>query len=205
MAWSQGFHVALRREWALGLALNQHGSHGSARVGGLARLERTMRDPLWYFPASERPAWTAWSAVVELSLRNMARAPRAGVGDPHAEFETEATHDVLPTVMVPCAGRSGPPSWVALTIKMHGLGRSDQATKGIGYPTRRMTWHFSPEALPWTASQNEGSGNMSGISRGAAIRQPDAAWIWQWALGHASCDEAEFKRNLGMDEMEARA
>lgn len=205
MAWSQGFHVALRREWALGLALNQHGSHGSARVGGLARLERTMRDPLWYFPASERPAWTAWSAVVELALRNMARWPRAGVGDTHGEFETEATHDVLPTVMVPCAGRRGPPSWVALTIKMHGLGRTDRPAKGSGYPTRRVTWHFSPEALPWTASGNAGSGNMSGISRGAAIRQPDAAWIWQWALGPASYDEAVLKENLGMDEMEARA
>ncbi|MEY3276980.1 MAG: hypothetical protein RL153_2248, partial [Verrucomicrobiota bacterium] len=63
LAWSMGFHTALRREWALGLALGQ----GQARPGGAVDLERSMRHRLWYFPASERPAWTAWSAVVELA------------------------------------------------------------------------------------------------------------------------------------------
>jgi len=210
MAWSQGFHVALRREWALGLALNQHGSHGSARVGGLARLERTMRDPLWYFPASERPAWTAWSAVVELSLRNMAKAlcnnGMTGGSGPHVE----PTHDVLPTVMMPfCQKDGGRTARLALSIELHGLGRTDKPAKVTGFPTRRITWHFSPECLPWTARAPSRKGGKStprkpnkGTSMVATARQPEAQWIWQWALGGDAGTVESLRDALGISDLE---
>lgn len=210
MAWSQGFHVALRREWALGLALNQHGSHGSARVGGLARLERTMRDPLWYFPASERPAWTAWSAVVELALGNMAKAlcnnGMTGGSGPHVE----PTHDVLPTVMVPfCQKDGGRTARLALSIELHGLGRTDKPAKVTGFPTRRITWHFSPECLPWTARAPSRKGGKStprkpnkGTSMVATARQPEAQWIWQWALGGDAGTVESLRDALGISDLE---
>ncbi|MBC8009494.1 MAG: SIR2 family protein, partial [Burkholderiales bacterium] len=64
-AWSHGFHPALRREWAHAAAF--------VRRPGSFREFAELQHPLWYYPAGERPDWTAWSAVLELALRELAR------------------------------------------------------------------------------------------------------------------------------------
>lgn len=217
MAWSHGFHVALRREWALGLAVSQHGgAHGDGlRMTGLARMTQRLRQDLWYFPASDRPAWTAWSAVVELALRNMARVlcRRHDVVSHGRVPETEATHDVLPTVLIPfCRDQVGRACRLALTIELQGLGRADKPPRVAGHPARRLVWQFPPECLPWTASPARGDNAKRpdvtvppslGASFGAATRQPDALWIWKWALDDGSGDEASLKVALGIGEREA--
>lgn len=185
LGWSMGFHPALRREWALALALGQRHENGTF---GAAALANQMRQKDWYFPASERPGWTAWSAVLEMALMNMAKALcRDG------SFEVEATHDGLPTVTLPYAVTGSVPSRLSLTLQLGGLDRLDKPPTTAGHPSRRVVWTFPEDALPWTPAPRRGSEQMKGTD-GKLLRrglgpvvwqsQPLADWIWKWAIRH---------------------
>src|SRR5690606_5961959 len=68
VGWSDRFHPALLREFAIGEAvLRRDGPGVSARVA--------TRAP-WFYPPSEQPQWTAWGVVVEIALRRMIAAWR---------------------------------------------------------------------------------------------------------------------------------
>ncbi len=189
LAWSQGFHASLRREWALALAFGQH----EARVGRATALMESMRHPLWYFPASERPAWTAWSAVVELALRNMGKALQRGGGQVE---EVQPTHDLLPTVMLPFHDPSSHGTSrariLALTIQLGGFDRLDKKPRVSGQPSLQTVWTFDGDALPWRvhpAGEDDagqpGGGKPKGRRATVAVNrrlQPSARWIWGWAL-----------------------
>ena len=172
-----------------------------------------MRHPLWYFPASERPAWTAWSAVVEMAFRNMAKVlcdkwSKTGETPP-----IEPTYDAQPTVMLPYGDGCGRPSRLSLSIEMQGLGRPDKLPKVTGYPTRKAVWQFSPESLPWTASvqglRDAGNGSadkpasMPRTSHVAVMLQPGADWIWKRALRADIGDKDEIQMALGITDAEA--
>jgi hypothetical protein len=179
LGWSGGFHASLRREWALALALGQRQGVGLLSA---ANLVRRMRHPLWYFPASERPGWTAWSAVVELALRNLA----VHLAPPHGEppSTVEATHNVLPTVILPYQVSShgaGVVSRIALTIQLEGLDRMDKPPVGVGFPARRVVWSFAEDALPWMGNVASEPSPRCGVSQVTWMAPPPASCIWDWA------------------------
>lgn len=182
LGWSGGFHVSLRREWALALALGQRQGAG---LLSSANLVRRMRHPLWYFPASERPGWTAWSAVVELALRNLAVHLAPPRGEPPSSVE--ATHNILPTVILPYRAPShdaGVVSRIALTIQLGGLDRMDKPPVGVGFPARRMVWSFAEDALPWmgnAASEPTEPSPRCGVSQVTWMAPPPASCLWDWA------------------------
>lgn len=189
LGWSVGFHAALRREWALGLALGQRQA-GAVAAG---QLVEQMRHPLWYFPASERPAWTAWSAVVELAVNFMAQQliqGRKGLGG-----QAEATHNTLPTVVLPFidAGLGGPVvTRIALTLQVGGLDRMDKAPFGAGFPARRVVWTFPDDALPWRGGlSDEAPGARCGVSQVVWMQQPPASTLWNWAKGQSGASGLE--------------
>lgn len=191
LAWSAGFHAALRREWALGLALGQSQDGAVAA----AQLAERMRHPLWYFPASERPAWTAWSAVVELAMNYLAKQLIRGRSVPFGE--AEATHNILPTVVLPFADRKLPGSVVtriALTLQVGGLDRMDKAPFGVGFPARRVVWTFPEHALPWRADGADPVDSpvaRNGVSQVVWMQESPALTLWNWALNQPKADALE--------------
>jgi hypothetical protein len=75
-AWTNRFHVALLREFAL--------METAAQKQGSGRHVQEFRAPHHYFPLVDRPGWGAWGAVVELALRRMAGSDEersTGVGE----------------------------------------------------------------------------------------------------------------------------
>jgi hypothetical protein len=75
-AWTNRFHVALLREFALMEAVARNQRSG--------RRVQEFRSPTLYFPLFDRPGWGAWGAVVELALRRMAGSEegrKVGVGE----------------------------------------------------------------------------------------------------------------------------
>jgi hypothetical protein len=182
LGWSGGFHVSLRREWALALALGQRQGAG---LLSSANLVRRMRHPLWYFPASERPGWTAWSAVVELALRNLAVHLAPPNGEPPSAVE--ATHNILPTVILPYRASphgAGVVSRIALTIQVGGLDRMDKPPVGVGFPARRVVWSFAEDALPWTVGtvpEAKEPSSRPGVSQVTWMASPPASCLWDWA------------------------
>jgi hypothetical protein len=201
-----GFHPALRREWALALALGQRQVNGTL---GAAEVVNQMRQPDWYFPASERPGWTAWSAVLEMALRNIAKGLVISGGE-----IVEATHDLLPTVILPFRDpgmTSSAVSRLALSFQLGGLDRLDKPPTTAGYPSRRLVWTFPEDALPWTPTRTviEGTAaavvGSSGRSRGLGPvlwqSQPPADWIWKWAGGEGVVkDGVELRIQLGIEQ-----
>lgn len=178
LAWSGEFHVALRREWARALVLGQlHGASSPStpsRSTTVARLDH----PLWYFPASERPAWTAWSAVVELALRRMGEILSRQPGEDTAE----PTSALRPTVLLRQGTRPASPR-LALTLQLRGFDRPGKRPDVPGAPARRVIWLFGEEALPWSAEPEPHNSPGLGLPLGNDrwILQPAPALLWQWA------------------------
>ena len=176
LSWSGEFHVALRREWARALVLGQVPSGGSgagaSRMGAVERLEH----PLWYFPASERPSWTAWSAVVELALRRMGEVlSGAGMDD-----VVEPTGALRPTVFLREGSRPASPR-IALTIQLRGFDRPGKRPVVPGLPARRVIWLFGEEALPWTSERTGEIQRGLPMGNDRWMVQPSPSVLWRLA------------------------
>ncbi|MBI1312317.1 hypothetical protein GC176_13590 [bacterium] len=63
--WITVFHRLLMREFALAEAIE------SPTLSQRTKVEKCLRESPWYFPLADRPAWAAWSVVVEIALRRM--------------------------------------------------------------------------------------------------------------------------------------
>lgn len=208
VGWTDRFHVALLREFAVGeTLLRRHGPGFS--------IQGLLRQP-WYFPASEHGDWTAWGVVVELALRRMIAAwrlrPAAG-GDGtrdaegHGPGEAQSWARPSPTLSParrgrrPLIGFSGgsarlplPPH--GLEISLLGLGRQRRSTSTRGAfvaPVHR--WWLAGQGIPWwTPDLRPPEGT------------PSAACLWAWACGReptpAMLDELD--RLLGVDRASAR-
>ncbi|HTI68925.1 MAG TPA: SIR2 family protein [Candidatus Limnocylindria bacterium] len=190
LAWSQGFHHALRREWARGLLLGS--SPGKFAV--VADLDC----PTWYYPASERPEWTAWSAVVELALRQLGRLALkvwCGAGKPEKGVEindldpVQATHAQRPSIFI--QRHPGPAAPVmSLTLQLRGFDRPGQSPRLPGNPSRKVIWMHADDATPWrtgTAPAQEGCRYGKDYWR----PQPCAADLWHLALNTPGTETAE--------------
>ena len=187
-AWSHGFHPALRREWAHAAALLR----SPATFRAFAELEH----PLWYYPAAERPEWTAWSAVLELALRRLAHlalehwsgAPAAAASSapsPAATADTvgaalldaplAATLAPKPTVLLKRhAGPAAPLVALTLQIRDHSR-RVARRPECPGFPSRHAVWLMPEDAVPWSRSEPVSSAAGSGPHASALARPPRAA------------------------------
>jgi hypothetical protein len=184
--WSGGFHVALRREWARALVLGRH----PGRREAVAALEHR----LWYFPANERPAWTAWSAVLELALRRLGdwatrywnRASSPFPREMEEEWAgLEAVQPALalrPTVFFRQRPRATSPV-VALTIQLRGFDRPGRPPAVPGAPARRVVWLMQEEDLPWTNRTEEAGVYRPGSTSGWFFPGPKWSGKWRWERG----------------------
>jgi hypothetical protein len=179
LGWSNGFHLALRREWARGLLL----ASNSGNLSVVADLEH----PLWYFPASERPSWTAWSAVLELALRRLARLAVehwSGKPVPDGVETIEATPALRPTVFFRQHAAPTAPI-VSLTLQLRGFDRPARRPDIPGHPARKVIWLFHEDALPWS-NQKAAAGTGYPMGADCWCPQPSAEVIWNLALGGAT-------------------
>jgi hypothetical protein len=167
VSWTQEFHVGLLREFAIAEQLLRDFRPGQ-------RLQQLRRWP-WYYPTSDHPEWTAWSAVLELAIRRLTASWRRAP----SQWATDATYAVggeHPTVAYQGSPRPRTPSH--LTILLHGFQRP-------GYPPRptpsrlHHNWELDVSAIPWAAQCRGGTPGVEALLLWAAGlgRQPDSASI----------------------------
>jgi hypothetical protein len=105
--WTNRFHVALLREFALIEAVARNQRSG--------RRVQEFRSPTFYFPLLDRPGWGAWGAVVELALHRMAGSEEGrtvGVGE--SEFPValvKATSETFTKTALVLRGPGSPRIW----------------------------------------------------------------------------------------------
>jgi hypothetical protein len=201
VGWTDRFHVALLREFAIGETLLRHHGPGFS-------IPALLRQP-WYFPASEQPAWTAWGVVVELALRRMVaswRLRRGAGGDGLCDAEgvpgirawCQPSTTLSPSRRGrrPLIGFSGgrahqpnPPN--GLEIALLGLGRQRRSTSVRGaYVGPVHRWWLRGQGIPWWSAETtppEGT--------------PTAACLWAWAAGREPSEAMleDLDRLLGVD------
>ena len=165
VGWTDRFHPALLREFAIGEAVLRRDGPGIA-----ARM--ATRAP-WFFPPSEHPTWAAWAVVVEIALRRMiaawrgslerwtepspcmapGRSRRPAVGFSHGEDSKPSTPRALAIVSTGFDRRSGPP-------RVRGA-----------FTGRVHHWRLRSQSVPWWPSDQR---PLPGT--------PSAAQLWAWTV-----------------------
>ncbi len=187
--WTSGFHRAMLREWACAQALQREASLSTEVLG--------LLNPLWYFPASERPSWVAWSAVLELALVRLAHFSQPGgkarpepVKSSHLPVIL-ATQALRPTVLI--RKRRAPEApLLALTIQTRGFSRIGTRPEVPGFPARYSIWNFPSDAVPWAPD----SRSARRLSRFQSQNEhwaapPQARLLWSLACGDSYDDCAK--------------
>jgi hypothetical protein len=170
-----------------------------------------MTHPLWYFPASERPAWTAWTAVLELALERLAElaqrrwnsthssadpprtsAPAAGRNVP-ALIPTQAAH---PTIMIRRRDEVFAPQ-LALTLRMRGLASPGTLPEVPGHPARSVVWTLAYDSLPWIGERSAQNHPFLNFANAHWTSPPPANAIWQLASGDNAGTPANLLSYLG--------
>ncbi len=179
VGWTDRFHPALLREFALGeTVLRRHGPGFS--------LQAVHRRP-WYFPASERAEWTAWGVVVELALRRMIAWWRCGERADEPEGEVGSLAWMQPTPLLslgrarrPLLGFSDgplqqprPPHGLRIALLDFAPSRRTSSVRGA-YVGLVHSWSVRPHAIPWW-----------GPEQPPPVGTPSAARLWAWAAGGA--------------------
>jgi len=166
VGWTWHFLPGLLRELALAEMIE--GRQGPGRLLGSAR-----RWP-WYYPASERPEWTAWAAVLELSIRRLVadwRSRRGARAGEHSPFEWLEAED-SPHAAVSFAVDDERPTPVALRIRVTGFERPGRAPRLRGAYRRIVDWPLSEKDVPWGLEP-------------AGLR-PAAREVWDWTIASRS-------------------
>ena len=161
VGWTWNFLPGLLRECALGeFILGQQGP---------GRTVRSARRGWWYFPASERPEWTAWAAVVELALRQMVniwRGPRGAREKPPWRW---ISAEGSPYATIAFSGGKEEAQPFALSIHLSGFARSTRSTRPSGAYRRVTDWELGEQDIPWRTKRNQ--------------RCPSAPAVWKYAMG----------------------
>jgi hypothetical protein len=181
--WTTGFHRALLREWAVGQNLQRTSSPLKALP---------LLDPLWYFPASESPVWTAWGAVLELALETLARHAihawkRTTPNQPPPLPLVTPSQAPRPTVLFRRQPSLAAPL-LALTFQVRGFTGPGSRPEIPGHPARRACWNLSCNDIPWPIATTPSlrkpprSPKRVGAERDHSSAAPDARVIWELAL-----------------------
>ncbi|TXI75676.1 MAG: hypothetical protein E6Q43_03145 [Dokdonella sp.] len=168
--WTWHFLPGLLRELALAERVESQQGPGE-HVRGLRRSP-------WYYPASQRPEWTAWAAVLELGLRSMVAAWRG-----EAAVDDWLAAEDSPHAAVSYARGEGERQPYALAIRLAGFERPGRSPELAGAFKRLHSWEFSEQDLPWRVN--------------GTPHCPGAAAIWNAALGEIA-DHEQNNRYLGV-------
>ncbi|MCC5022530.1 MAG: hypothetical protein J6386_06915 [Candidatus Synoicihabitans palmerolidicus] len=188
-AWSHGFHIALRREWA----------HADAhlRKPGQFRSFTELNHRMWYFPASEQPTWTAWSAVLELALVHLSHeAINIWQGE---DTTGSSIKTIIPTLArKPCVLFRRNTTLFAQTVALslefplpvsEKMRHPDSVP---GSPSQHAIWTLTASEVPWKPAKprsknspppSEPSPPPTVPKTVREIACPTAGQIWDLALG----------------------
>jgi hypothetical protein len=162
--WSYAFHPLLLREFAM--------ADAAVREGGPGFWYTEMRElPDYYLPTSARPAWTAWGAFIELTIRRLAQ-------------RVDLRGEVLPAIAnrpVVILKRSGTRPGHALEICHSGMGKRKGAALPPGTVLSSMLWEIPASSCPWQFPQRKGGASPARpISRGSLkrMRAPEASAVY---------------------------
>jgi hypothetical protein len=184
--WTDRFQAGLLRELALGEAV--------LRNGGPGRDFEALRSCPWYFPALERPDWTAWAAVVEVAVRRMIAAWRGAPEGWMADSDwVRPGRDPHPTILF--SAGSYRPTPIELSMRL-GFQRIPAPANPRSALRGRTVWQLDPQNIPWTREPR---------ARGSRPGTPPATELWSWAVGD-DFTVLDVGRWLGKaDEREARS
>jgi hypothetical protein len=162
VGWTWHFLPGLLRELALAELVESQQGPGWGM--------RSLRRGSWYYPASDRPEWTAWTAVVELAIREMVDVSRRSPpgAAPGSEW-LSAEESPHAAVSFACPPEERQPS--AVCIRLAGFGRPGRTPPLLGAFRRITVWELGEQDVPWR-TRNQG-------------RCPSAANLWRYALGRA--------------------
>jgi hypothetical protein len=184
VGWSDRFHPALLREFAIGEAvLRRDGPGVSARVA--------TRAP-WFFPPSAQPQWTAWGVVVEIALRRMIAAWRGELerwAEPSPCLSPGRSR--RPAVGFSRGEEREPSAPRALAIVLTGFDRRSSHPRVRGaFVGRVHHWRLRAQTVPWWSSDAR---PLPGT--------PSAAQLWRWVVDDTPSEEllAALPELLGID------
>lgn len=156
-AWTDRFQTSLLRELALGEAM-------FSRQGPGVDLCRLRESP-WYYPASERPDWTAWAAVIEVALRRKIAAQQERLG----RWEADSPHVSVANMSYPAIFfRHSKAGLIPDLLGILVVGFSQPSPPQVRNVVVRRSffWRLSPDSMPWPTTSG---------------RAPGAKVLWAWA------------------------
>jgi hypothetical protein len=158
--WTDRFHTALLREFALAEAVQRNQGPG-------LRLEH-LRSSRCYFPISDQPGWAAWGVVLEIALRRMLQAVRGGDAIWSKDHQwVEPAICEYPAVLF--SENKTAPSPACLLLRFAGFERTGYRPEIRGVYRRLTVWELTTEIDRRT---------------GAGSPTPPAAEIWRRAGAH---------------------
>jgi hypothetical protein len=160
VSWTWHFLPGLLREFALAELVESRQGPGEA-----VRLTRAVP---FYHPASERPEWTAWGAVVELALRNLVAAWRNKKGGSLSDTRWVVAEESPHAAISFSLGETAPqPN--ALCIHLAGFDRLRRSPTLTGAFRHVEHWEFGERDVPWP------------VKPGGSCPRP--RHLWNWAAG----------------------
>jgi hypothetical protein len=138
--WSEYFHTGLLRELAM--------AEDQMLVQGLRSTTRDKVTRLWYYPLSERPAWTSWAVVVEIALRKMVSAWQ-GCFNNWKEIPNplEIITADIPALKFSQGNPFNTP--ILLKLRLRGSNKVNFSSNIPGAFRKKSTWYLNQKALPW--------------------------------------------------------
>lgn len=146
IGWTRFFHPALLREFAIGEEILRRRSPG-------VRAPQ-LRKSQWYYPASQRPDWTAWGVVVEIALRRMLAKHRGKstmwyADDPYVEVDAVTTDGIFPGVLFSESDDEPRVTGLGIFIGGYGRPRRRHTRKFAGYCSRTILWELPVAGHLW--------------------------------------------------------
>ena len=189
--WTYYFQTGLLRQFAV-----------AESVLGRMRVDREIQgiyDRPWYFPATKRPDWAAWSGILEIALKRMIVTwQNASKGDQWYSDSLGCQAGTENQPLVFFSKDMAHPTPYAIRIELTGFDRSLPNRMAHSAPRKAPhTWYLKPESVPWWCSDGNGR------ARGKPEEVPSAHQIWRWASGdETDQDREDLNKILGVEDGE---
>ncbi|NIO79172.1 MAG: hypothetical protein GTN53_01275, partial [Candidatus Aminicenantes bacterium] len=156
--WSEYFHTGLLREFAM--------AEAQMLVQGLRSTTRDKVSRFWYYPLSERPAWTSWAVVVEIALRKMVSMWQGCFNN---WKENPNPLEIIPADAPALKFSQGNPfnTPILLKLRTRGSNKVNSSSNIPGAFRKKRTWYLNQKTLPWPQEDYRD--------------MPGAKTLWIWA------------------------